>query len=639
MNWSGGCGRKVGALAACLCLGFADLSIATESPFSAQVQPLALRPRTAAPAFIDVQLRSRRQAITEGTLELQVMSGNEPLFRQQTSALALAPGSTSRRLLLPFVPANSGVGIDVQLRFLTRDATHDLGRFPIAAESFVATRQYLIGICGTVPAPARDEPQFWQALRPERALPESDKRPWQISSMPVWFAPEDLPSTLGLCAFDLVIVQAPALAALSEKQLAQLAAWVEAGGSLCVAPGKTLAAPQLAFLNALASPADAEPALRVGPEDKVIRPNESIIFRRPGLGRLMLMWEPLADEAELKTPLTQRAAWFLAQVQSEYLDKPASLHGGIWQNWFSRPQERANEIQERLFELLPKSSRMIPLPVLGAILGVFVLIAGPGEWFVLGLLRGRRWTWLTFPALAMGCTVVAVRAAEHYLGRDDQRAALILTDVDPRGRVLRENRIELWFAGRNGEAVSEQRQALAIPCSFAKGSTSAGESGGALYQGQMPAHYVLRQPLAQWQPLLRRTMSLEPRAESSRLRWTALHAHDLAGRPRPARDVAEKLAADAWTVWVYHSSMVDASPPVHHEGPDDGWPVGDAMDKLIQHLSKLGRPFTSLAPSGRPDLLDLAMHDASDPREWLVVAVRKTDRELRIVRCLYRTDE
>jgi hypothetical protein len=118
-----------------------------------------------------------------------------------------------------------------------------------------------------------------------------------------------------------------------------------------------------------------------------------------------------------------------------------------------------------------------------------------------------------------------------------------------------------------------------------------------------------------------------------------VRALDLAGLPQPARYVAEKLGAGEWSVRVYHASAVDAFPPVQHEGSDDVKPSGDATDKLIQHLSALGGPFASLAPSGRPDLLDLAMYDDGDPHEWLVAAVRKTDRELRVLRCLYRTDE
>ena len=79
---------------------------------------------------------------------------------------------------------------------------------------------------------------------------------------------------------------------------------------------------------------------------------------------------------------------------------------------------------------------MIPLPVVAAILGAFVLLVGPGEWFVLGWLRRRRWTWFTFPLLATAFALIAVRAAEHYLGREDKRAALIVTDVGEEGRIL-----------------------------------------------------------------------------------------------------------------------------------------------------------------------------------------------------------
>jgi hypothetical protein len=45
------------------------------------------------------------------------------------------------------------------------------------------------------------------------------------------------------------------------------------------------------------------------------------------------------------------------------------------------------------------------------------------------------------------------------------------------------------------------------------------------------------------------------------------------------------------------------------------------------------------SPNGRDDLGDLALHDPSDPHEWLVVAAKPSSQTMHIVRHLFRSDE
>ena len=113
----------------------------------------------------------------------------------------------------------------------------------------------------------------------------------------------------------------------------------------------------------------------------------------------------------------------------------------------------ASGAQSQLMANLPTAARMIPLPVASAILGAFVLWIGPGEWFVLGWLRQRRWTWVTFPLVATGCAILTVQTAEHYLGSGNQRVTLVVTDFSETGRPCGKT-AELWFAGRNEKVVS-----------------------------------------------------------------------------------------------------------------------------------------------------------------------------------------
>ena len=143
--------------------------------------------------------------------------------------------------------------------------------------------------------------------------------------------------------------------------------------------------------------------------------------------------------------------------------RPIAPARNYWQQRHNNEQRRETIQQYLRNLLLPQSTRLIPMPVVAAILGAFVLIVGPGDWFVLGWLRRRRWTWLTFPVVAAAFTALTVAAAEHYLGSEDHRSALVITDVGRGGRVLRESRLELLFAARDKEAATELRQTLAVP--------------------------------------------------------------------------------------------------------------------------------------------------------------------------------
>ena len=87
-----------------------------------------------------------------------------------------------------------------------------------------------------------------------------------------------------------------------------------------------------------------------------------------------------------------------------------------------------------------------------AIFLAFVVLVGPGDWFVLGWLRAGRYTWLLFPALAIGCTWTTVAVARHYLGASDRVQRLEIVDLGSGGQTLRHNRFGRQFAGTGHRA-------------------------------------------------------------------------------------------------------------------------------------------------------------------------------------------
>ncbi len=209
------------------------------------------------------------------------------------------------------------------------------------------------------------------------------------------------------------------MAALSPKQLDDLAVWLEAGGSLCVvAPLARLderpyGVPEPPREHAPWDPrphSNAIPTARVGqaadapgkpPPD---RPSRFSSARRK-LGRCVNSRS--APSCQRRRGHLPAAEWSRGQPVSGAFE--CSNNPPI-RTWGRRPKPgcfRATEvgrqqcaIQQRLFQSLPRSTRMIPYKLVGPPrhLGVFILLAGPGEWFALGWLRRRRWTSGDFPS-------------------------------------------------------------------------------------------------------------------------------------------------------------------------------------------------------------------------------------------------
>jgi hypothetical protein len=589
----------------------------------ADVQPLALRARTNAPVIIDIKLHSRQQAILEGVLELEVMAEREPIYRVRTPELALAPGTMTQRMLLPAASmrAVGNRGLEARVLFVMKKETHDLGWFPLTGERSTI-REYVIGSCTTGFGAPREQPKLWQALRPELLYDDARKVVRQIGSGPVPFSPEDLPSAMGLCAFDVIAVEGPAFAALTEKQLDSLATWVEAGGSLCVVPSAPLNAEHLAFLNVLAAAPGEPAAVTLDPGSALTIHGGPMLFRRPGLGRLVIAQEGPGSEADLTSPPWKRVSSFLAKARAEPSRSPTRQY-----RYYE--VDRFSEIQGALFAQLPRTSRMIPLPVVGAILGAFVLAVGPGEWFILGRLRRRRWTWITFPLLAAGFTLLGVRTAEYYLGRNDKHAALVITDVGQDGRVLRENRFDLRMTGRDKIANLEMQQKLGAICESSR-EWFGSNPPDLVFQGQVPGRYTMSVPLQQWKPVIVRTMTLGPGAEVPDIQWPDVTSQrELLSSP--SRYMAEFARNRGWAVRMSNQER-------HYRVGATRVSEG-LLNKISFLYEEDSAVSATLPPSGRADSVDLAVADPTDSGEWLITATKWTPDTIHIVRRIYSKNE
>lgn len=207
-------------------------------------------------------------------------------------------------------------------------------------------------------------------------------------------------------------------------------------------------------------------------------------------------------------------------------------------------------VDQLLLKLMPASMRIMPLSLMMLMLGLYVLVIGPGDYFGLGWIKRRKWTWILFPAVTIGFAVAVLWLSQWFLGITDNRRALTIVDLGDDGRVVRQNRFELVITGSSRTVTTPVKQAFFTPISHhhfsgsmawnqMAGVTYATPRGGAggfnpnqrdatdpgptQYAGRVPSLYTANQNLPQWTPRLNRQLGILPRDAEVAVDWKAVH--------------------------------------------------------------------------------------------------------------------
>lgn len=643
-------------LAACALLLLAVGSRA--EALRAEFSPLTLRPRVNAPAIFDLKLVRQGGGLLEGTLEITFTAGGDVLFRQSLPDLTLTTGAQSFRIVTPPFPQHgSYYGTEARLRFVAKSGAIDLGSFPVEGERR-ASRHSVIAICDGRGAGGRD-PALWQSLRLDGLFPAFANAGTVLATSPVFLAPQDFPANpLTLFAFDVVLLDGDGFALLREKQLAALTRWVEAGGSVCVLPAGGLKDEHVRFLDGFADAKNPTPT-RLSDTGEWQPAEPAPRRHRAGLGRVVIARRPAGDA--LGGGEWKRAAAFLwkmrGTIAEQFLAGTASIPSKIAWDERSETATRRQRMDEFLKPLLPRSTRLLAPGTIALILGGFLLVVGPLDWFVLGALRRRRWTWVVFPLAAVGCALLVIEAAERALGREDHRSALIVTDVGPGGRVLRESRFELLLTARNRDTQKEFRNAFAIPAVPGTGRFNQrgddGDTGPVSFTGQLPARFTMRQHLRQWTPQFHRVTSLEATAApDAEIPWAGIDAL-IAGRGDAVPKLRELLRGrNVRAAWIAGGESVTelANNPevgrmerqrreVDEESEARARNPRAGIDELCRGpRNGLAGFFSGSSPDASGDADDLALLDPGDSHERLLVIYRTTPDGVHLARRLFRTD-
>ena len=546
--------------------------------------------RTGGPLYVAGELQSDRPDLLEGRLRFRLLNGPETLAVVETDPIVLVPGGRMRfRQFLPVPEGLLGYGpTGISASFLTEEGTLPLGEIIVPSLRGNVWQAVVLAVEPTPGAGLGSGERLHQEMVFEKAMPDptgnvADGDEFGIITSRPTLAASDLPEqALSYCAFDAVQLSGEAFPRLTARKLEAIGAWVRAGGALCVAVDRPLEQKQITFLEDLFRDSDAGPFLR-DEDGRLLEPagtSQGVFARRAGLGfAVVLLGAP--DQLNFDTPAWREAHARLWRLREKYValrregtpitaamfessesqpSQPvrsfrpgqAAVSGQVRGVAYSRPNAQlhprgwsfpASQLGTVIVtRMRPESIRLMPGWAVVAILFGYVAIVGPLDYFVLGWLRLRKWTWLTFPAATLAVTGGVVATANVFLSDNNHVRAVDVIDLDARGEPVRRTRLDLHFRGSSEPVVHELEKAYFTrldPTHFAspapanpvvvngrlvyeKKKVTNNDAPTGPYTGTIASRYVVPQQIAKWTPQVNRTFEIAPKMNVPKIDWAKL---------------------------------------------------------------------------------------------------------------------
>lgn len=632
--------------------------------------------RSHAPLTLDMVLEHWSERMIEGRVELTFRDGNTVIGQCTTGEVALMNGSRRSRIVLPPMTLRIDLSLlSVEARFVSGTTSTELGRFEYRMPAYWK-RSFVIGV--VVPDDRTYAARDRAAAENLRLEQFADELPAGVGlvSVPAHIDPIGLrEDSMDLLSCDIFVLTATGFAALDAAQLNALAGWAEAGGSLVVTVDSTVTDVQREFLHRLQGLASDDP--RRLTDSVVADADDQATFRlcRTGPGRVVLLKTPLAMLAEQDV---RQVAAFVWKIRAQQL--PQLLSQGTWRapelanpapysSWNDsrrvfQPQ-RLPETDQLASILLPQSVQGIPAGIVAAILVVFLLVIVPLDYYGLGWLGARKYTWILLPLASLAFTAFTALVGRAYLGSTDYRMGLEFVDLGQGDRVVRSSRYELLFTASQRDVVTDVKQSLfttfpgrhiellrrddwddmnrmqyssrqAQPGS----DTVTADSVLPEYEGQLPSAYVVRQPMQKWSPQLSRQTTLNSDHTIPDLGLDSLEVSGFS-HPEQRQELAGRIEAQlpgavAWLlnrrqVFRLNTDTNDASQQEEADPPL--WRLIRAAS--VRPASGLFSVVSRISPNGAGDFEDLTLLDSSDPNEWLLVILTRQGDDQVVFRRLF----
>ncbi len=555
----------------------------------------------------------------------------------------------------------------------------------------------------------------FENLLSKRSNSEDDEKDYVKTIFPS-IDPADMPSEpLSYCSYDLVVLMSDEFRLLRKPQLQAVLAWVKAGGSLYLEPQGILEAFHLDFLRTLVADDHRGIDFQLDLTGKLFNEantlHDEAIVVECGLGHAAIRLAESDENADVPAEAWRKIAASLWKVRVHPTVLPPEMRPALRPVGGPNEQPNSTEVENsdpwELFQpvldrfrlpqadllerLMPEGVRMVPLSLLVLILFLFVVLIGPGEYFLLGRLRARKLTWVTFPLATFGVTVFTMVLSNSYMTAGEARRAIVVRDVGPSGDVVRSNRFELLYIASARLVTTEIEKALFTPLSLgtspyvydvngrpiATNRSMMGEDGHAAVmasntQGRMPTQFVASQDLVKWTPQLNRIFSFADALEKPEVDWgqfdleqsgfDLIRSHTVP--PNLVERVRQGFGKNAMVAcfsgndgWAYDRSpgwfTSRSSTPVPYYQNFSAMPAGAiSIDRMALGEAGLFRWIyqASVAPTalgifsltrqttpkGGANCDDLPILDSTDPRAWLLVVLVPAKDEILAYRRLMR---
>ncbi len=644
-----------------------------KQPLRLSIKPVGLAVRAAAPLLVDVEVICQRPSLVRGILDLTFYEGlnqdeSRRIGQYISDELAVTEmGHRFRMMLPPMSVSNESEGISIVAQFLTDEGPIKIGekgdhqlRVPaywkrVMLLAICAPREAMLDGIGVSAFRALKLEQFDPDYEIDRGLLTSNIR----------FDPADMPEDpLEFFAYDLLIVSADGFAQLKSAQLDAIDQWVEAGGRLLVFAERGLTVAHKSFLNRLAR-GDGGGVFLLDERGGLRSPDPPQLARTPlchvGLGRAVVLRKVLTD-ADLTTPAWRRIAAFLWSVRNEQLAKieragfgdPVSLNeDDLLQSGMRTVYQPVGVVSEQyLPELLLSDGHVQKLPpwMVLTILALFLLAIAPGDYYLLGYLKARKYTWILFPATSIAFTIATVALAERHLGHNDHVRSLVFVDMVPGNRAARTSRFEVHFTASQKDVVRDVKRHVFAefkPSEFVPNASNKPQYAPAnpsrrlqsigLIHRNVPQSYAIARSMQQWASRTTRYTAVGTDVALPAIDWDSLDTPALYTGP-PPEQVGEEILRHLPDASFYLS---------------DSWQHGDGKGKMTIPLKiawliracsirgKLGlfELIARTSPNGAGNLEDLALLDETNPKEQLLIVAWRDGNDIIVIRRLYRQSD
>lgn len=650
--------------------------LAREAAPGLALVPVFESPRSHSPLQLEARLLWDDPHVLEGRLQLDFYVGEQRIHTWISRDIVLSGGELSLPVMVP------SVILPTERAFLNIDATfttaHGSYHYPEELHTLYWADWKRVQVIGVVHSavqslasirlggPSSGNTHWLTPFRLDEQAPDPEYSR-HLSCRVLQVDPNRLPDQpLELAEFDVLILTREGFTQLTPRQLQALAAWTEAGGAVCVDVGQARIHAQQQFLQQLLSSLPGAPVVfdSNGQILPFLPESPAWVLASPGLGRALVVW----GTVDLDAPSWRAAVLALLRLRSAQVANvvatgawqppPSSIHALQNKSYHPLMPDRAHQsLAELRRVLMPARIVSIPFRTVALLLGCCLLAIGPGDYFLLTWLNRRRWTWLLFPSIALATSLYAVHLAQSGIGRADLRTSMTFVDLTHEGRTARTSRYELHFAAAEKDLQQEFKQALITPMELrldyhldADGDpmlipAPAGiltASAPPAFIGRVPTNYVSRRHVRQWEPQLARTTVLGPDESVAvpDFPWERITVDAMQNAQQQAQllaDLQSSLSAAAVVLLHQDQKIVRSSLS----------PADERLTAVLELSRKLSCPdhsgyfhlVSQIAPNAGGNFEDLALHDKTDPGQWLLlIIVPDGDGNFTIYRRLLRAE-